>query len=80
MGQMLKDFREKKQNIIRLVMGRNNKMATDRSLYIQHLQYRREVVITFQTKEIISAITNISCFLQSLFLTSNNDSFCNYHL
>jgi hypothetical protein len=29
MGQMLKG---KKQNIIGLVMGRNNKMATDRSL------------------------------------------------
>jgi hypothetical protein len=37
MGQMLKDLGEKKQNIIRLVMGRNNKMVTGRSLFAQCL-------------------------------------------
>jgi hypothetical protein len=49
-------------------------------MYIQHLKYRQEVVRTFQTKETISAITNINFFLQSLFLTSENDCLCNYHL
>ncbi len=37
MGQMLKDLVEKKQNIIRLVMGRNNKIATGRSPWVQRL-------------------------------------------
>jgi hypothetical protein len=37
MGPMLKDFGEKKQNIIRLVMGRNNKMVTGRSPSAQRL-------------------------------------------
>jgi uracil DNA glycosylase len=37
MGQLLKDLREKKQNIIRLGMGRNNKMARGRSPSAQHL-------------------------------------------
>jgi hypothetical protein len=37
MGLMLKGFGEKKQNIIRLVMGRNNKMVTGRSPSAQRL-------------------------------------------
>jgi hypothetical protein len=37
MGKMLKDFGEKKQDIIRLVMWRNNKMAAGGTPSAQHL-------------------------------------------
>jgi hypothetical protein len=37
MGQMLKEFREKRENIIPLKVGRNNKMATGGSPSTQRL-------------------------------------------
>jgi hypothetical protein len=37
MGQMLKECREKRENSIRLKVGRNNKMGTGGSHTAQHL-------------------------------------------